>query len=122
MKSLISGHIHLNNINLAEIKLQILTEMVIHEQLDVAYKALRKITFSFVTSGRDYDTNQNFTKKELKGIFLSKESTSLIKKFFTTNFINKTLSIAKECGEVQKNEILTFLKVLKTTRTAELQK
>ncbi|MDO6675892.1 hypothetical protein Q4517_10085 [Tenacibaculum sp. 1_MG-2023] len=31
MKSLIAGHIHLSNVNLAEIELQTLTKMVIHE-------------------------------------------------------------------------------------------
>jgi hypothetical protein len=115
MKSLIIGHIHLTEMNLAEIQLHILTEIVKTEQIDVAYESLMKITFGFVTSGVNYETNEYYNKKELKGVFLSEKKESLIKKFFSLDFKNKVLNIAKECGEVQRNEILAFLKILNTT-------
>ena len=100
MKSLIVGHIHLNEIDLADIQLQILTEIIKNEQIDVAFESLRKITFGFVTSGVDYENNEYYNKKELKGIFLSEKKELLIKKFFTLDFTDKALSIAKECAEI----------------------
>lgn len=112
IKSLIVGHIHLHEIDLADIQLQILTEMVKVEQIDVAYEALRKITFGFVTSGVNYEANDYYDKEELKGIFLSDKKESLITKFFSLEFTNKALNIAEKCGEVQKNEIMEFLKII----------
>ncbi len=112
MKSLITGHIHLTNINFAEIQLQILTEMVKTAQIDVAYNALTQIIFGFVTAGVNYDTNLYYNKKELKGIFLSDKKDYLIKNFFTLNFKTQAMHIANACGEIQRNTILKFLKLI----------
>ncbi|WP_291869366.1 hypothetical protein [Maribacter sp.] len=112
IKLLIAGHIHLKNIDLADIQLEILIQIILAEQIVVAYEALREITFRFVTSGRNYETNEFFYKEELKGIFLSKRKLFLVNTFFTKKFIDKVLSIASECGEVQRNEILKFLEII----------
>ena len=95
MKSLIASHINLNKIALADIELEILTKMIRFEQIDVAYEALRKISFGFVTSGEKH-------VKELKGIFLSEKKGFLIKKHFTQFFLERVIEIANESGEFQK--------------------
>ena len=112
MKSLIVGHIHLDEIDIADIQLQILTEIIKTEQIDVAYEALKKITFGFVTSGVNYETNEYYNVKDLKGVFLTDKKEYLITKFFSLDFTNKALKIANKCGEVQRNEIFEFLKIL----------
>lgn len=112
IKSLICGHIHLNDINSAEIQLQILTEMIKNEKIDVAFESLKQITFGFITSGINYETNGHYSKKELKGVFLSHKGEYLAKKFLSLSLINQVSNIAKECAEVHKNEILEFLNVL----------
>ena len=113
IKALIAGHINLNKIDTAEITLEILIEIILNEQLEVVFEALRKITFGFVTSGKDYTTNQNFYKQELKGIFLIDQKGYLINKFFSNTFLEKVQEIADDCDAIYKNEIIAFLRIVK---------
>jgi len=107
MKSLIVNHIHLNKIELADIELEILTKITKTEQIDVAYEALNKITFGFVTSGEKHF-------EELKGIFLTDEKQFLIKKHFTPEFVNRAIEIADKCGWFQKRTIYKFLNIIES--------
>lgn len=112
MKSLIVGHIHLNEIDFADIQLQIVTEMVQTEQIDVAFEALMQIVHGFVTAGTDDETNAAFYEEEHKGVFLTESRAHLIHTFFTNSFINRATALANECGKRQKDTILQFLKLI----------
>ena len=79
--------------------------MIRVEQIDVAYEALTKITFAFVTSGEKHIY-------ELKPLFLTEKKEVLIHKYFTKNFLNRVIQIANECGKFQKKEIVKFLDII----------
>ncbi|WP_298780075.1 hypothetical protein [uncultured Polaribacter sp.] len=109
-KSLLANNIWLDKILFTDIKLDILTEMIMNEKIDVAYEAISQITFRFVTSGKNHI-------KELKGVFLSVKKEYLINKYFTKSFLNKVILIANECGEFQKNGIYKFLEIIDKENT-----
>ena len=116
-KTLLAGHIHLADLNLADIQLEILTRMILTEKVDVALEALGQITFGFVTSGSNYKTGEEFIRKELKGIFTSKEREHFIAKFFNNEFIQKARQIALKYGGYWKNEIYKFIEVIHEQNT-----
>lgn len=113
IKSLLTHHLHLSDLNSAKIQLKILTNMVMTESEEVAFEALRQISFCFVTSGFDSINNCYYSEKSLKGIFHSKDCLLLINQYFDSSFINKVKSISEGCSESWKNEFLEFLKIIK---------
>ena len=112
IKSLIVGQINLNDDDYIAIKLELLVQIIKTEPIAIAFEALKKITFGFVTSGRDKITNVLFYKEELKGVFMTSKKEYLIELFFTQDFLNKAQEIATDCDESHKNEILAFLRII----------
>lgn len=112
MKALIINHIRLNNIEIAELQLTILTQILYDQNEGLAYEALQPIVFGLVTSGRDKSTGELFCRKELKGIFLTKKGFGLIQQFLTNQTIEKIVAIAKGCGTFQKEQILKAVEVI----------
>ncbi|MEA1785532.1 hypothetical protein U1E44_05480 [Arenibacter sp. GZD96] len=111
-KSLLISVIALNDVALAPVQLSILRNFVLHENTDVAFEALRKITFGFVTSGRDYETEALFHKKALKGVFSSLERHQFAQTYFDEDFKEKAKEIATDCADFYKDEIRTFLSII----------
>ncbi len=111
-KSLLSSVIALEDDALGDVQLTILRDFVLHENMDVAFEALQKITFGFVTSGNDYETNAHFHKKELKGIFSRTEARRLIQIYFDDAFKDRAQEIANDCSDFFKDGIHTFLKII----------
>ncbi len=111
IKSLIAAHINLDELQFAEVQLEILTDLMLTEHVFVGLYALQRIIGYFISSKRGVNLNKIYFK-DLKGFFLLEKSEPLIEKFFNQDFMDKVKEIAKESEEYEKKEINKFLRII----------